>query len=434
MNKKILIIIIVLSLLFFMVAYFTLSDRNNVNPLKNQTSNKEPNSQSDKKDKVSQFDEKDSNNKDDSNNLNKKDENKVNKEEKKESKIKEEKVESYFPIEENTKYIYEGISEKDRESLGYDTYISYTKGNKVQRRVETLVAGVSVEVIEVKDGKITRIYNQPISVSARNEAYRENIIRDDVLNFVPANEDERDILLKEPIKKGNSWKIYDHGKRTITSTSSKIDVLGKPQNAIEVTTEEVGGFIVKDYYVKDIGLVKKVHLTPYESGIIEESSTLKEIKRDYTFTQKIKFYYVNIDDDRFMTNNESDYNLFYKEREVQFRTNDITRKMLEEAYKKALEETDNEQEVVFTKNTKINNLYLNRDGMVYLDLNKAFVDEVNIGSVFESMRLQCVAATFGNYYGIDKVLLTIDGKNFESGKIVFKNGEHIDVQDGIPVE
>ena len=40
---------------------------------------------------------------------------------------------------------------------------------------------------------------------------------------------------------------------------------------------------------------------------------------------------------------------------------------------------------VFSENTRINSLYLNRDGMVYIDLNRAFVDDMNAGSGVEAL-------------------------------------------------
>lgn len=147
---------------------------------------------------------------------------------------------------------------------------------------------------------------------------------------------------------------------------------------------------------------------------MEISSTLIEIKEDYEFSQKIRFFYPNIDDSK----------LYHLDKEVMFKTNDVSRKTLEEVYKEVLKQTNAS---VLTENTKINSLYLNKNGMVYIDLSGDFLKEMNAGSGYESMILDSLATTFGYYYGVDKVVLTIDGGNYESGHIALEKGDYISV-------
>lgn len=79
------------------------------------------------------------------------------------------------------------------------------------------------------------------------------------------------------------------------------------------------------------------------------------------------------------------------------------------------------------RKTKINSLYLNEDGMVYIDLSREFLTEMNAGSGYEAQILQCVANTFGSYYGSDKVIVTIDNNLYESGHIKLAQGEYLTV-------
>jgi len=65
---------------------------------------------------------------------------------------------------------------------------------------------------------------------------------------------------------------------------------------------------------------------------------------------------------------------------------------------------------------------------VYIDLNQAFLTEMNAGSGYEAMILQSIANTFGQYYNAQKVYLTIDNKLYESGHISMKKGEFIKVK------
>lgn len=305
-------------------------------------------------------------------------------------------ISSYYPIKENTRYIYEGVG---NEYASYETYAFYTEDNKVQRRVDN-GGTVTAEIVEVGKNEITKLLLKPETY------YREDFLKENITDSKEKKYNE--ILLKEPLEKGNSWKLDDGRKRTITNVTAEIDVLGNKHKAIEVTTEGSDNSKTMDYYVKDIGLVKSM----FVAEGMEVSSTLKEIQEDYVFTQNIKFFYPNIEDGK----------LYHKDSDVDFKTNDITRETLAKAYKEVLTDT-----VVLTENTKINYLYLNKDGMVYIDLNKAFLTEMNAGAGYESMILDSIATTFGNYYGVDKVMLTIDGGNYESGHIVLDKGEYLSV-------
>ena len=50
---------------------------------------------------------------------------------------------------------------------------------------------------------------------------------------------------------------------------------------------------------------------------------------------------------------------------------------------------------------------------------------MNAGSGYEAMLLQALARTFGGWYGVKSVVLTIDGDNYSSGHIYFEDGEAI---------
>ena len=165
-----------------------------------------------------------------------------------------------------------------------------------------------------------------------------------------------------------------------------------------------------EYYVKDLGIVKSVFKSE-EHTSDEIASSLTEIVADAVMTQSIAFYYPNIDDGK----------IYYQVKDVGFKTNDLTRKKLEAAYK------ENAPWPVFTPNTKINSLYLNNDGMVYIDLSNDFLTEMNAGAGYEAMMLQSIANTFGNYYGVERVLLTIDNQPYSSGHIVLEQGEYLTV-------
>lgn len=299
-------------------------------------------------------------------------------------------IKDYFPIKENTKYVYQGTG---NEYASYDVYIDYTSESKVQQRVNnggTVVA----KVIEVKDGKVTRL------LSKGEVYYKENLLNE---------KGDEEILLMEPLVKGTSWKLKDSRVRTITDISKDVATPSGNYKAIEVVTES-GNDKTIDYYAKDVGLVKSV----FTSGGSEITSSLSKIEENVTLTQKISFFYPNVSDDK----------IYYKDKDISFKTNDITREVIAAAYK---ESVNSKLGSVFSPNTKINSLYLNKDGMVYIDLNKAFITDMNAGSGYESMILQSIANTFGKYYNSEKVILTVDNNLYESGHIIMEKGQYIKV-------
>lgn len=301
-------------------------------------------------------------------------------------------VKDYFPILENVRYRYEGAG---NEYASYDMYIDYTSDTKVQQRVNN--GGTeTVRVISVGNGKVTRVFSQS------EVYYREN--------FLGKTSGAQDVLLKEPIQTGTSWKLGDGSARSITGVSVPVSTPSGRYSAVSVTTKK-GSDTTVDYYAKNIGLVKTV--TTGTNDTI--SSSLSEIRKNVPLIQTVRFFYPNINDDK----------LYYKDRKISFWTNNITRKVLETAYKTPI---SGQPGKVFSTNTRINSLYLNRDGKVYIDLNRSFLTEMNAGAGYESMILQCVANTFGFYYDKTKVLLTIDNGLYESGHIKLEKGEFLSVK------
>lgn len=300
-------------------------------------------------------------------------------------------ISDYFPIKDNVRYTYEG---KGNEYASYTVFNDYTADGKVQQRVDN-GGTVSAKVLEIKDGKLTRLLS-------RGEAYyRENLL--------DKKDDNEEVLLMEPLAKGTTWTLKDGRVRTITGTSADITTPSGSYKAIEVTTQGPKDKTV-DYYAKDTGLVKTV----FTSGGNEVTSALSKIEENAVLKQKINFYYPN-------ANNNI---LNYKVKEVSFKTNDTTRKVFESTYKEVANSSNSK---VLTTNTKINSLYINKDNMVYVDLSNEFLTELNVGASFEEEILQCIANTFGKYYGADKVILTINNNLYQSGHIAFEKGKYIKV-------
>jgi hypothetical protein len=303
--------------------------------------------------------------------------------------LSDEDIAVYYPIRNNTLYSYEGVG---NEYAAYDVHADYTTNNAVQERVSNS-GTITARVIRIENGRIIKVYSQGETY------YREN--------FLKKADGDTEILLMEPLEVGTTWKLSDGRTRTITNTSFDIDAPLGSYKALEVTTQSSTDKTY-DYYVKDIGLIKTI----YVSNDFEVSSTLKAIKENTLSTQDITFYYPS------PTNK-----IQAVSKTITFQTNANTKELFEAAYK----EHNTNYESVFTENTQINSLYLNTDGAVYIDLNDKFQIEVKKDADYEKMVLQCIANTFGYYYNVENVYITIDNKPYQTKSFSMKKGEVLKV-------
>ena len=301
-------------------------------------------------------------------------------------------VDELYPFEENVYRVYEGMG---NEFAGYDEYVDFLSDSRIQLRRNNGGTEI-VSVLEKKDGMLVEI------ISKAETYYKEN--------FLDKDPEENKILLKEPLTLDASW---DSEGQTATVTGVDVEVktgIGT-FTALEVTRVTKGKESEKrvEYYVRGMGLVKVI-----DTGKdYEVSATLTKMEGNAVRKRFVNFYYPNAQDER----------IFLYRKEISFTTNDIPKILIINAYK----ELPKEAVPVLTKNTKVNYLYLNQDGRVYLDLTKEFLQEMKAGAGYEGLILQSLANTIGDYYGVSKVMLTIDGKTYESGHIVLEKFEALEV-------
>lgn len=301
-------------------------------------------------------------------------------------------IDELFPFEEDVYRVYEG---KNNEFAGYDEYVDFMEGNRIQLRRYNGGTEI-VSVLEKTDGMLVEIIN-------RGETYYKE-------NFLNKKPEKNNILLKEPLRLNATWES-DGFTSEVTGVDVEVKTGIGTFKALEVTRVDNDDDTVTtvQYYVKGMGLVKTVDIT---EGF-EVSSTLSKMEGNAVRKKFVNFYYPNAQDER----------IFLYRKEISFTTNDIPKILIINAYK----DLPKEAVPVLTKNTKVNYLYLNQDGMVYLDLTKEFLQEMNAGSGYEGLILKSLANTIGDYYGVDKVMMTIDGKTYESGHIVLEKFEPLEV-------
>ncbi|MBU3099826.1 MULTISPECIES: GerMN domain-containing protein [Clostridium] len=296
------------------------------------------------------------------------------------------KIGDYYPFEKGTKYMYTGAG---NEYNTYSVYVDYLIGNREQIIVNNGCTE-AIKVLENKDGELRLI-------SSKNEIYYRE-------NFTYQINNNPEILLKQPLTKGTSWTLKDGSKRTITNVKVAIKTPLASYECIEVTTVRKDT-TSKDYYAANIGLVKTMYTN---DGKV--TSSLSKIEKRVPLVQTVKFYYPN-------AKNSMNY---VTDKKLSFNTNDITKKIFENYLR---EVPNNNVGKLISDNTKIKSLYLNKDNMVYLDFSKEFTQEMNTYSAYENQILQCITNTFGDYYMVKKVYITVEGKPYSSGNILMKKGE-----------
>lgn len=307
----------------------------------------------------------------------------------------EAKVSDFFPFESNVHMKYKGTG---NEYAQYETYVDYIRGNSMQVR-ENNGGTEAVIVYAVKDGALVSTYK-------RAETYYK-------YDYTSMSDGD-DILLKEPIAVGTSWTAKDGSARSITAVDRVVETPAGKFTAIEVTTKRSNS-TDKSYYAKGTGLVKIEYLSGDGSAAV--TSELEKVEKGVPFKQVVRFYYPQFLKDR----------IVYMEREIEIKTNEDMRYKFQKELK--IIPASGGLTKTFTKNTKILGYSLDdKKDTVTVDLSSDFVREMNAGAGLEGMLLNSVTNTFGDYYMKSKVIITLDGKPYESGHVMMKPGEAFKVK------
>ena len=311
------------------------------------------------------------------------------------TQIPEIKVSDYFAYAKDVHMIYKGTG---NEYAPYDTYIDYLKDGVVQ--VRSLNGGtISVIVYKLEDNAVKKVFSQG-----------ETYFKYDYTSSSNQNE----IMIKEPIQAGTSWTLDDGASRSITSVDKQIKTPAGDYMALEITTKRTDSTI-RDYYVKNIGLVK----SEFSSGNndVSVTSELEKIENGVPYKHNVSFYFPEFSKDR-VVNIDRNVEIFTNE--------DMKFKFQKEL--KTIPENSGLSKVLSTNTSVLGSIIDDKNGWVTVDFSAQFVKEMNAGTSFESMLLKSITNTFGKYYQKDKVVITIEGKLYESGHIMLKQGEYFKVE------
>ena len=305
------------------------------------------------------------------------------------------RVSDYFAFTKDVHMKYKGTG---NEYAQFETYIDYLKDNTVQ--VRNLNGGtITVNIYKLTEGAIKRTFTQG-----------ETYFKYDYTSS--SNKDE--IIIMKPIKEGTSWTLNDGATRAITSVDKQIKTPAGDFNALEITTKRVTSTI-RDYYVKNVGLVKSEFTSGNSTDVI--ISELQKIEKGVPYKHNVRFYFPEFSKNR----------IVFIDRDVEIYTNeDIKFKFQKEL--KTIPEYSGLAKVLSTNTSVLGSIIDDKKGWVTVNFSTQLVQEMNAGTSLESMLLKSITNTFGDYYQKDKVIITIKGKPYESGHILMKPGEYFTVE------
>lgn len=95
---------------------------------------------------------------------------------------------------------------------------------------------------------------------------------------------------------------------------------------------------------------------------------------------------------------------------------------------KGLKENYGEDYCSLASNIEVNSAKLEKDkDLLTVNFKKNFINNMNLGSGAESAVLQCVVNSLGYNFNISNIYITIDGKPYSSGHLLYEENETIAV-------
>jgi hypothetical protein len=280
-----------------------------------------------------------------------------------------ESIAEYFFVKSNTCYQYESSI----PDLNQQVYVTYTGNDRIQRWVSAQKMS-STEVIEYKNGELKLIFGEPTFY------YMENLLSvEPTLGF---------IILKEPLQVGQKWAPDEYTQVEITSMNSPVSTSSGDYEAMEISSTSTDGRVQREYYAKNVGLVKTEY-TSSEGSLYDFS--LKSIE---SATLDFPAYFYPIGDGE------------KEERFIRFTTDSDLAELISDEMHIPLEGGLS----LLPEGVRINSLDVDRTvGGIAADLSSTLE---SFGTL-EEQAVQAIADTLGNFYDISKVKLTVSGASYK---------------------
>jgi hypothetical protein len=305
-------------------------------------------------------------------------------------------VTHYFPLMPNLHYKYAGTG---NEYMPMDVYVEYIWPGKMIQLLSSNAGNDTRTLYTVGDGQVTvRQIKSGI------------FVREDLSDLTPLKDGE--ILLKEPLVVGTTWKVYNNtATRTITGISVPVKTPAGTFYTLEVTTK-VTNLTIKQYYAAGVGFIKML-----QTGEYEVSQTLASTATIAPWKQPLTLYYPRA--------TQTDFQITYTEISVNVKTNTGIKELLTRYFQTPIASG---LLPLIGQDVRINSVHGDAYvGLATIDFSKNLVTSMNLGSGAEAAVVRCIVNTVGQTYGFEKVMITLDGQPYVSGHIQKAAGEYFTV-------
>ena len=281
-------------------------------------------------------------------------------------------IQQYFTMKPNTVYVYDGGG---NPYLEWTVFADYIGEDYYQRRIATPY-DIIAEVIKFRDSAAILDYSE-VSMN-----FHYNLSGEEPNVYACA--------MKSPLGISKKWEQFKAQGTVsmITSMSKEVTVPYGTFKAMEITTTMTDGKIQRNYYAKDIGLI----MSSQEEGGVVSSAALASVSEG-VLKETERFYYPG-------QNNE----MLFEEREVEFKTNEDIRALLEAELRKPI----NGYYPLQSGATKINSVKRNHsERRISVDLSSEF--EAGLGD----LEISSLVNTIGYLFDASKVQLTVEGQRYD---------------------
>lgn len=151
-----------------------------------------------------------------------------------------------------------------------------------------------------------------------------------------------------------------------------------------------------------------------QSNSSENNDSDKENTENEIVKENVNIYYYDVVTDK----------IVYVPTSIEIKNKEVATALVNELKKSPTEDIS----PVINSNITLKSANLdNNSNTIKLDFSSNFVTEQNLGAGTESGTLTAICNTFGDYFNVSKVIITLDGKPYSSGHIIKTEGEAFDV-------
>lgn len=279
-------------------------------------------------------------------------------------------ITNYFPSIANSVWTYQ-LKNKDHQF--YTLSIDYIKDNIVQMRYQT------------EEESFVKVY-----VQEEDSLFEVATVKDDFIkNDYTLLRQYKDLVLRLPVQQGQSWGIHDGGVRTIVTVDGLLNTDLGELEVIEIETNH-------DTYRLKMLICEKIGIAGWYEETAEhiDKATLKSYTTDRPITIQINAYYGNTTTQKLYPFNQT----------IQVMTNEEPKHFLTDILKTVPDERYIQPLPI---DVYIKSIYV-EDSTAHVELDDGY-DPTEYTMLEEKLATKSVVKTIGNYYGVDSVIIYVDG-------------------------